>query len=89
VANFTASSTSGNVPLTVQFTDTSTGSVSSYAWDFDNDGTVDSTDQNPVHTYTSAGTYTVNLTVSNKKWYRFEVNHNKCFTSISSICRFV
>jgi len=66
VANFTASSTSGNVPLTVQFTDTSTGSVSSYAWDFDNDGTVDSTDQNPVHTYTSAGTYTVNLTVSNK-----------------------
>ncbi|MDD3873279.1 MAG: DUF3344 domain-containing protein [Methanosarcina sp.] len=65
VANFTASSTSGNVPLTVQFTDTSTGSVSSYAWDFDNDGTVDSTDQNPLYTYTTAGTYSVNLTVTN------------------------
>ena len=36
-----------------------------YAWDFDNDGTVDSTKQNPVYTYNATGNYTVNLTVAN------------------------
>ncbi|AKJ37834.1 PKD domain-containing protein [Methanosarcina barkeri] len=64
VANFTANVTSGIAPLDVQFTDASTGNVSSYSWDFDNDGTVDSTEQNPVYTYAAAGTYTVNLTVT-------------------------
>ena len=48
VANFSAVPTSGNEPLTVQFTDASTGTVSSYAWDFDNDGTVDSTTAEPL-----------------------------------------
>jgi len=65
IANFTANVTSGTTPLDVQFTDASTGNVSSYSWDFDNDGTVDSTEQNPVYTYAAAGNYTVNLTVSN------------------------
>ena len=36
-----------------------------WAWDFQNDGTSDSTLQNPVHTFTSVGTYQVNLTVTN------------------------
>ncbi|AKB37165.1 cell surface protein [Methanosarcina siciliae C2J] len=65
VSNFTATPTSGDAPLTVQFTDASTGTVSSYAWDFDNDGTVDSEEQSPSYTYYSAGSYSVNLTVSN------------------------
>jgi len=65
VANFTANVTSGTAPLDVQFTDASTGTISSYAWDFDNDGNVDSTEQNPVYTYTATGNYTVNLTVAN------------------------
>nr|WP_275425589.1 DUF3344 domain-containing protein [Methanosarcina horonobensis] len=65
VADFTAVPTSGDAPLTVQFTDASTGSVSSYSWDFNNDGTVDSTEQNPSCTYESAGNYTVSLMVSN------------------------
>jgi len=65
VAAFTATPTSGTIPLTVQFTDTSTGSPETWAWDFDNDGTVDSTNQNPSYTFTTAGTYTVNLTVTN------------------------
>ncbi len=52
-------------PLTVQFTDQSTGTGPlTCAWDFDNDGSVDSTEQNPSHTYNAAGTYTVKLTVS-------------------------
>jgi len=51
--------------LTVQFTDTSTGGPTSWEWDFQNDGTVDSTQQSPSFVYTSPGTYSVKLTVSN------------------------
>jgi PKD repeat protein len=64
-AAFTASPTSGVAPLTVQFDDTSTGTVESRAWDFQNDGTVDSTAASPSFTYTSAGTFTAKLTVTN------------------------
>ena len=63
VAAFSASPNSGNAPLTVAFTDTSTGSPTSWIWDF-GDGTTYNI-QNPPHIYTQAGTYTVKLTVSN------------------------
>lgn len=65
--SFTASSTTGLVPFTVQFTNTTTGTnVSvSYEWDFNGDGTVDSTDVNPSYTYANTGTYSVSLTVVN------------------------
>ena len=65
VADFSADVTSGEVPLAVQFTDASSGTPTSWAWDFENDGVVDSTEQSPSFTYTAAGTYTVNLTVAN------------------------
>jgi parallel beta-helix repeat protein len=65
VANFTVNVTSGTAPLDVKFTDASTGTVSSYAWYFNNDGNIDSKEQSPSYTYGKAGTYTVNLTVSN------------------------
>jgi hypothetical protein len=66
-ADFTADVTLGDAPLTVQFTDASTGDgITDWAWDFDNDGTVDSNDQNPACTYDAAGTYTVSLTVTNE-----------------------
>ncbi|AKB36571.1 cell surface protein [Methanosarcina siciliae C2J] len=64
VAGFTADPTSGDAPLNVTFTDASIGEITSYAWDFETDGTVDSYDQNPSHEYTDAGTYTVTLTVT-------------------------
>jgi PKD repeat protein len=64
-ADFTATPLSGDAPLNIQFTDASSGSPTSWAWDFENDGIVDSTEQSPSHTYTAAGTYTVNLTVTN------------------------
>lgn len=48
----------------VQFYDDSYGNATSWAWDFDNDGIVDSTEQNPVYAYYSSGTYSVSLTVS-------------------------
>jgi beta propeller repeat protein len=63
VAAFEANTTAGAVPLTVRFTDRSAGSIESWSWTF-GDGS-SSTDRNPVHTYRSAGTYTVRLTVSN------------------------
>ncbi len=62
-AQFTASPRDGPAPLAVQFTDQSSGTISSRSWDFTNDGTVDSTLVNPVFTYTNPGNYTVNLTV--------------------------
>jgi parallel beta-helix repeat protein len=63
-ANFSADPTMGVPPLTVQFTDHSTGSPTVWSWDFDNDGEEDSSVQNPSFTYTSEGTYTVSLTVT-------------------------
>jgi PKD repeat protein len=63
-ANFSATPTSGTAPLEVQFTDESEGDVDDWEWDFNDDGTIDSTNQNPTYTYTSAGNYTVSLEVS-------------------------
>ncbi len=63
VANFTANKTSGCSPLTVQFTSTSTGSPTSYLWNFGNSNT--STIQTPSATYVLPGTYTVSLKVTN------------------------
>ncbi|MCE5298637.1 MAG: PKD domain-containing protein [Methanoregulaceae archaeon] len=65
VATFNSDVQSGTAPLTVHFSDESTGTPASWAWDFENDGTVDSTEKNPSFTYGSSGTYTVNLTVTN------------------------
>jgi PKD repeat protein len=66
VANFTATPLNGNAPLTVQFMDISTGTAPlTYVWDFNNDGVTDNTTQSPSYTYVNAGTYTVNLTVTN------------------------
>lgn len=62
-AQFSGTPTAGEAPLLVQFTDESTGSPTSWEWDFQDDGIVDSTDQNPSFTYTSPGTYAVELTV--------------------------
>jgi len=60
-ANFIASPTSGQAPLTVQFTDMSTGNIDSWLWDFGDGAT--SRERYPSHTYNYEGTYTVTLTV--------------------------
>ena len=65
VANFTATRTSGHVPLTVSFTDTSGGNTTLWSWDFGDSDTTNATMQNPLHTYRVAGTYPVSLTVTN------------------------
>jgi PKD repeat protein len=50
--------------LQVTFADHSTGSPTSWQWNF-GDASPLSTQQNPVHTYAAAGTYNVTLTVTN------------------------
>ncbi|HWM18628.1 MAG TPA: PKD domain-containing protein, partial [Ilumatobacteraceae bacterium] len=64
VAGFSSSQTPGT--LTVNFTDDSTGSPTSWSWDFGNGGsTIDSAAQNPSFTYAAPGPYTVTLTATN------------------------
>ena len=65
VADFITNKRSGNAPLTVRFTDSSIHTPTSWAWDFDNNGVVDSTCQNPTFTYSTPDTYSVKLTVTN------------------------
>jgi len=61
-AIFTATPTTGTVPLAVTFTDLSTGNITGWHWNF-GDGT-NATTRNATHTYTTVGTFTANLTVT-------------------------
>lgn len=67
--NFSADKTSGCYPLNVKFSDASTpgtgNSITSWEWNFGDGAT--STEQNPSHTYASAGNYSVTLKVTNDK----------------------
>jgi len=60
-ADFTGSPLSGCLPLTVQFEDISTGTITSRRWDFGDGDT--STRTNPIHTYNKPGIYSVTLSV--------------------------
>ena len=62
-ASFTASPTNGIAPLAVVFSDQSSNDPIDWQWDFGDGDT--STEQNPSHTYSDEGTYTVTLTASN------------------------
>jgi len=62
-AAFTATPLLGRTPVTVTFTDTSLGIPDTWAWTFGDGGT--STLQNPTHTYTTSGIYSVSLYASN------------------------
>ena len=61
-ADFEANTIAGEIPLTVRFTDRSTGAPTSWEWDFGDGG--NSTDQNPEYTYEIPGIYTVTLNAS-------------------------
>jgi len=64
-ADFSASPLTGYHPVfEVDFTDHSPGNITSWNWDFQNDGIDDSFEQNPTFTYTDAGIYDVKLLVS-------------------------
>ena len=63
IADFSASPTIGDAPLTVSFTDLSLGNIDSWFWSF-GDGS-SSTVRNPVHIYLQPGVYTVSLQIAN------------------------
>ncbi|MCK9579856.1 MAG: PKD domain-containing protein [Methanoregula sp.] len=63
VASFMADVRTGSSPFTVQFTDTSTYNPTSWYWSFGDGST--STEQNPAHSYSYTGSFTVSLTASN------------------------
>ncbi len=87
-ASFTQSAVFGQPPLSVSFTDTSTGQPTSWLWSF-GDGN-NSTEQNPTHIYERAGNFPVGLTVSNfsgsdtttnsffirSGWFRGDLNYD-------------
>ena len=64
-AAFSANIISGNAPLTVEFTDTSTGSITTWNWSF-GDGNFSAL-RNPTYTYSRGGAYTISLNVTNAK----------------------
>ncbi|MCX5112747.1 ThuA domain-containing protein [Streptomyces sp. NBC_00378] len=68
VAKAAASATDGPVPLKVDFSSEGSndpdGDALSYAWDFDGDGTYDSTEASPSHTYTAKGDFAAQLKVT-------------------------
>ncbi|RKQ84793.1 PKD domain-containing protein [Solirubrobacter pauli] len=68
-AQLSTNVTNGRAPLAIQFSsdgsrDPDPGDSITYAWDFTNDGTVDSIDPNPSFIYTADGVYTAKLTVT-------------------------
>ncbi|MCK9593511.1 MAG: PKD domain-containing protein [Methanoregula sp.] len=60
---FAAELRKGDPPLTVRFHDFSSGSPSTWLWDFGDGST--STEKDPVHTYTKEGNYTTSLYITN------------------------
>jgi PKD repeat protein len=74
VADFFGTPLVGPTPLTVQFTDLSTGSPEEWEWDFESDGVIDAYISGPLfHVYTNPGTYTVSLTIRNDEGSDTEV----------------
>jgi len=77
-ADFSAEVTSAEAPLSVKFTDVSTGTITSRLWDFGDGQT--STATAPNHLYTAPGLYTVSLTVSGPGG-----EHNKTVTDYITV----
>ena len=67
VVNFTSDVTTGPLPLTVHFTDLTTNLPNSWKWEFETPGVINSLSQNPSHTFTLPGTYSVKLTAENSR----------------------
>jgi PKD repeat protein len=63
LADFSGLPRSGNAPMIVHFTDLSSGTPTSWLWDFGDGKT--GTKQNPTHVYENVGTYSVSLTAAN------------------------
>ncbi len=85
--DFDAEPKSGQIPLNVQFTDLSNlyQSAGYWEWDFDNDGNIDSYEQNPSWTYTEPGDYSVYLKVSDGQTEDTELKSSYINASVVSV----
>ncbi|MBR5983054.1 MAG: PKD domain-containing protein [Bacteroidales bacterium] len=84
IANFSASTTNATVNEEIRFVDESAFSPTSWLWDFGDGST--STEQNPTHTYSAIGTYTVQLTVENENGSDTEIKENYITIEQGLIC---
>ncbi|MEA1972491.1 MAG: PKD domain-containing protein, partial [Candidatus Cloacimonadota bacterium] len=75
-ANFTFSDSIGYYPLSVEFLDLSIGNPTAWSWDFQNDGIIDSNEQNPSFIYTEAGEFSVKLVTSNETEESEQIQEN-------------
>jgi|GEM_PF-1366380 len=82
-ADFVKDKASGPPPLVVQFTDKSSGIITSYSWDFGDKCT--STERNPTHTYLSEGTYTVSLRIEGNGKIDEEVKYGYITVKYNSV----
>jgi len=65
-AYFTTDQVCTNQGYPILFTDLSTGNPTSWFWDFDNDGSIDSEEQNPEWIYEDSGIYSISLTIEDE-----------------------
>jgi PKD repeat protein len=88
-ARFQPDVTGGHAPLTVHFTDLSSAvqAITGWEWDFDDDGTVDSQDQNPTWIYTEPGIYSIRFTVTHGSdtYTRFIESYIRVFDGESAL----
>jgi monoamine oxidase len=82
-ADFSADVTSGTATLNVTFSDLSAPTATGWSWDFGDTGT--SSVQNPVHPYTTPGTYTVSLTATNASGSHTRVQPSLIFVPEPSV----
>ncbi|MCD4819666.1 MAG: PKD domain-containing protein [Candidatus Cloacimonetes bacterium] len=78
-ADFSADITAGSVPFTVQYSDLSFSSqddISVWEWDFNNDGLIDSYEQNSTWIYQDSGIFGVSLTVTDSDSTVIETKEN-------------
>ena len=82
---FTANITTSCAPAIIQFTDQTTpaGSITQWQWNFGDGGT--STQQNPSHTYTASGFYSVSLTVTSNNGCRISTSYTNYIRIVSGI----
>ena len=88
--NFSGYPQSGHYPLTVQFSGNSCGNnITSWAWDFDYNGIIDSHEKNPQWTYNDPGTYTVSLMVTGEigkyTYTKIKMDYITVYDSVSVI----
>ncbi|MCD4817240.1 MAG: FG-GAP-like repeat-containing protein [Candidatus Cloacimonetes bacterium] len=76
--SFSATPLTGHFPLEVDFFDESNfnATILEWFWDFDNDGSIDSNEQNPTFTYEEHGTYSVNLMIMTESFSKSVVYEN-------------